>query len=133
MNSLVYRLALCAAMALAVACDRSGERASVESQGEADRAQPTKLADSLALRTDAGIEVWLTDSRVATGSDGAPCIERVMEIRHDGERIAVPLLYTGEIPALVNDSTIRAHIWLNCQPGNTYDVNLQTGEPRRVR
>ncbi len=125
----IRALAVGTAIAMAAGCRQAEDRASVDSQEEL---QPTELADSLAIRTDAGTEVWFTDSRVGTGADGAPCVERVMEIRRPGERIAVPLLYTGEAPILVNDSTIRAHIWLNCRPGNTYDVNLRTGEPRRV-
>jgi hypothetical protein len=92
----------------------------------------TPLGDSLALRAPDGTEVWFTDSRVGTDPDGGPCIERVMEIRREGERIAIPLLYTGEPPVLINDSIMRAHIWLNCRAGNTYDVNLRSGEPRRV-
>jgi len=40
---------------------------------------------------------------------------------------------TGVPPTLVNDSTIRARIWLNCRPGNTYEVNLRTGTPTRTK
>lgn len=92
-----------------------------------------KPADSLVLTTRQGVEVWFTDSRSARDSTGAACTERVMQIRREGRKIAVPLLYTGSTPLLVNDSTIEAPIWLNCRPGNVYQVNLTTGRPVRVK
>ena len=55
-----------------------------------------------------------------------------MEIRQAGRRTPIPLLYTGAAPALVNDSTIRARVWLRCVPGSAYLVNLRTGVPTRV-
>jgi hypothetical protein len=96
-------------------------------------ATPPRAADSLALATPSGIEVWFTDARDARDSAGVPCVERVLEIRREGLRIPVPLLYTGAVPRLVNDSTIEAPIWLHCRPGNVYQVNLGTGQPVRVR
>lgn len=92
------------------------------------RPSPPAYADSLAYQAP-NVEVWYTAGRPAVAADGHACVERVMEIRRDGRRIAVPLLYTGERPARVNDSTIAAHIWLNCAPGNLYHVNLRTGQP----
>jgi hypothetical protein len=56
-----------------------------------------------------------------------------MQIRREGRRIAIPLLYTGAAPRLVNDSTIEAAIWLSCRPGNAYRVSLGSGQPVRVR
>jgi hypothetical protein len=56
-----------------------------------------------------------------------------MQIRREGQNIAIPLLYTGSTPRLVNDSTIEAPIWLNCRPGNVYQVDLKTGRPVRVK
>lgn len=96
-------------------------------------AAPPPPADSLVLTTKQGVEVWFTDSRSAKDSAGAPCTERVMQIRRHGQKIAVPLLYTGSAPRLVNDTTIEAPIWLNCRPGNVYQVNLTTGHPVRVK
>jgi hypothetical protein len=93
----------------------------------------TRPADTLALSAPGGVEVWFTDSRTAKDSAGNACIERVMQIRRAGQRIAVPLLYTGSVPRLVNDSTIEAPIWLHCRPGNVYQVDLRTGRPTRVR
>jgi hypothetical protein len=90
------------------------------------------LPESLALRTRGGIEVWFTLARQAADSSGRPCVERVMEIRRDDKRIPIPLLYTGQPPTLVNDSTIQATIWLHCRPGNVYRVDLRTGRPTRV-
>jgi hypothetical protein len=92
-----------------------------------------RLADTLVLTAPTGVEVWFTDSRTAKDSSGQACVERVMQIRRDGKRIAVPLLYTGSTPRLVNDTTIEAPIWLNCRPGNVYQVDLTTGRPTRVK
>ncbi len=94
---------------------------------------PPPPADSLALSAPGGVEVWFTASRRAADSAGQPCVERVMEIRRDSTRVAIPLLYTGSAPRLVNDSTLEAPIWLNCRPGNVYQVNLRTGQPVRVK
>jgi hypothetical protein len=69
----------------------------------------------------------------AHDSAGNACKERLLEIRRDGRRIPVPLLYTGSLPKLINDSTMETPIWLHCRPGNLYRVNLHTGYPTRVQ
>lgn len=94
---------------------------------------PPTVPDSLALAAPGGVEIWFTGARQATDSTGQPCTERVMEIRREHRRVVIPLLYTGERPRLVNDSTIEVPIWLHCRPGNVYRVNLTTGQPVRVR
>jgi hypothetical protein len=86
-------------------------------------------ADSLALRAPGGVEVWYIGARTGRDSTGATCTERAMEIRRDGTTTLIPLLYTGEAPALANDSTLRTNLWLNCRPMRLYDVNLRTGRP----
>lgn len=96
-------------------------------------ATPATPPAELALNAPNGVEIWFTDSRHAIDSAGTACVERVMQIRRDGKQIAVPLLYTGAKPTLVNDSTIEAAIWLHCRPGNVYRVNLRTGIPERVK
>lgn len=96
-------------------------------------AAPPMPPAELALSAPNGVEIWFTDSRAATDSAGTACVERVMQIRREGKQIAVPLLYTGGTPMLVNDSTIEAAIWLHCRPGNVYRVNLRTGYPERVK
>jgi hypothetical protein len=85
--------------------------------------------DSLVLTTATGAEVWFTLLRPATGRDGRPCVERGLEIRHQGKRTRVPLLYTGTAPKLLNDTIIRAMLWKDCTPGVAYLVNLRTGQP----
>ena len=87
-------------------------------------------ADSPVLSGPDGTEVWYILSRPATGSAGT-CIERGLEIRRHGKRIQVPLLYTGETPTLINDSTMRATLWTNCRAVATYLVDLQSGRPVR--
>ena len=94
--------------------------------------EPPPPPDALALTTRGGVEVWFTASRTARDASGRSCVERVMEIRFEGKRTPIPLLYTGSPPRLVNDSTIEAAIWLNCRPGNVYRVSLRTGQPLRV-
>ncbi len=88
-------------------------------------------AAELALRTPSGTEVWFGDARESRDSSGATCVERTLEIRGpDGHRI-VPLLYTRDTPAVLDDSTIRARLYTDCRPGPTYRVNLKTGLPVR--
>ena len=112
--------AVCA-LALA-ACDKSKPEAATASAS----AVP---ADSLALTAPGGVEVWYIGTRAGRDSTGATCIERAMEIRRDGIVTRIPLLYTGDAPTLVNDSTLRAYLWLNCRPMRLYEVNLRTGRP----
>jgi hypothetical protein len=89
----------------------------------------TGQAESLVLTTAAGAEVWFTLARPATGANGQHCVERGLEIREQGTRTKVPLLYTGAAPELINDTTMRAMLWKNCTPGDSYLVNLRTGQP----
>ena len=51
--------------------------------------------DSLAV-AGPGVEIWFTLSRPAKSPDGSPCADRAIELRRDGKRIPVPLLYTRE-------------------------------------
>jgi hypothetical protein len=95
-------------------------------------AYPT-LPDSLALTAPDGVTVWFSGARVGTDSLGRTCMERGLVLVHGETRTLVPLLMTGVAPTLVNDSTMRARIWLHCRPGNTYDVDLRTGTPTRIR
>jgi hypothetical protein len=88
-------------------------------------------ADALLLETPGGIEVWATFARESKDSTGASCIERAVEVRDGTTRRQVPLLYTRDIPQLVNDTTIRARLWTDCRPGDAYLVNLRNGLPVR--
>ncbi len=90
-----------------------------------------RTADSLVLTTPGGAQVWFTLARSATGAGGQACVERGLEIRGQGRKIPVPLLYTRVPPELVNDSTMRAILWTHCQPGDAYLVNLRSGQPVR--
>jgi len=85
--------------------------------------------DSLALRTPAGTEVWFIVGRADRDSTGTPCYERGLEIRDDRGPRRVPLLYTLETPVLLNDTLIRARVFLRCRPGDAYHVSLRTGRP----
>jgi len=129
-TSLARRLVLIASLGGVSGCRESPSR-SPERPVAAPSTAPA-VSDSLALRTPGGAEVWFTDARAATDSAGHACTERVMEIRQGGRRTPIPLLYTGAAPEVVNDSTIRARVWLHCQPGASYLVNVRTGVPVRV-
>lgn len=86
-------------------------------------------ADSLVLTNSAGIEIWFTLARVGIAADGSRCVERGLEVRDGGNRVRVPLLYTGAPPVFLDDSTMRAILWTHCQPGDAYRVNLRSGQP----
>jgi hypothetical protein len=129
----IARAAGAALLSLLAAC--VAERPPAAPPATAQGANPTypTLPDSLVLTAPGGVEVYFSGARVGTDSTGASCMERGIVLVRGGARTLVPLLMTGAPPTLVDDSTIRARIWLHCRPGNTYDVNLRTGAPTRVR
>lgn len=100
---------------------------------EAKAPSPPPAPDSLALRAPDGIEVWFSLARADTSAAGVPCVERTLEIRTGDRRIGVPLLYTGAAPVLVNDTAIRADIWVRCAPTERYLISLRTGTPTAER
>ena len=79
------------------------------------------------------MEIWFTLAREGKAADGSTCIDRTLEIRREGTRVPVPLLYTGSAPEIVNDTTMRARLSDHCIPGDAYLVNLRTGRPVRER
>ena len=89
-------------------------------------------SDSLVATAPGGTEIWFTLARPDSGA-GGPCVDRAIEIRRDGARIPVPLLYTGTSPEIVNDTTLRARLSNGCRPGDAYLVDLRTGRPVRER
>jgi hypothetical protein len=86
-------------------------------------------ADSLASRPGPGVEIWFTVGRVGRDSSGASCYERTLEIRDSVGRRRVPLLYTLEAPTRLDDTSVRARVYLNCAAGDPYRVSLRTGRP----
>ena len=103
--------------------------------GAADRvrAEHAGPADSLVATAPGGVEVWFTLERTGKAADGTPCTDRALEIRRDGRRVPVPLLYTGSAPEIVDDTTLRARLSDRCRPGDAYLVDLRTGRPVRER
>jgi hypothetical protein len=89
-------------------------------------------ADSLAASAP-GLEVWFTMARNDRGADGRLCTDRTLEIRRGPSRIAVPLLYTGEAPRIVNDTTLEAVLYRGCRPLARYRVDTRTGQPTPMR
>jgi hypothetical protein len=98
-----------------------------------DSASVSSPADSLVASNEQGVEVWFTLAREDRSADGTPCVERAIEIRRGQTRIKVPLLYTGDPPQLLNDSTLRAALWNHCRPVDVYLVDLRSGQPVRER
>lgn len=113
-----------------------GALAMVWGCSRADRSQKPEPAgssveprDSMVLSSPSGTEVWFSLTRMSRSAEGTPCTERGLLIRRDGRRIQVPLLYTGDVPTLFDDSTLRAVLWSNCRPMTAYLVDLHTGRP----
>lgn len=86
-------------------------------------------AESLAVRLPAGVEIWFLAGRSAQDSGGRGCYERTLEIRDPAGRRQVPLLYTLEAPIRLDDTSVRAIVYRNCQPADPYRVSLRTGRP----
>ncbi len=122
-------------LAVAVAgCSREppGDDFRVPAADAAIAAAP-EPSDSLVLSLGEGAGIWFTIARSATGEDGGSCLERGLEIRDSAGARLVPLLYTGEAPLLVDDSTVEVHLFRDCKPDTPYRVNLRTGQPTPVR
>jgi hypothetical protein len=120
------RVFLGAAVLGGLAC---AERPAAEPAGQQPGA-PAPPADSLVATAPGGTEVWYTLARSDSG-EGGRCIDRTLEIRRQGTRVPVPLLYTGAAPEILNDTTMRARLSNHCRPGDTYLVDLRTGHPVR--
>jgi len=89
--------------------------------------------DSLVLEVS-GAGVWHTLSREATSSGGERCLERTLEIRRDGApSVRVPLLYTRDVPTVIDDSTLEARVFRDCAPGDRYRIDMRTGQPTPIR
>jgi hypothetical protein len=119
----------------AAACTGAERGQPADSAPVSEAAAPEAEAaqDSLVLRAPGGVEVWYTLSRSGQAADGSSCVDRTLEIRREGLRIPVPLLYTGSAPELVDDTTMRARLSNACVPGQSYLVNLRTGRPTPER
>jgi len=76
-----------------------------------------------------GVEIWFMAGRHARDSSGFECYERTLEIRDSAGRRRVPLLYTLDAPTRLDDSSVQAQVFSQCQPGQRYRVNLRTGLP----
>ena len=94
--------------------------------------EPAQPADSLVATMAGGYEIWFTLARADSGAAGR-CTDRAVEIRHQGRRTPVPLLYTSSAPEPVSDTSFRARLSHHCAPGDRYLVDLRTGRPVRER
>jgi hypothetical protein len=110
------------------ACGTSGDKTAAM----ADTSVSIAPKESLAV-AGRGVEIWFTFSRPGVAADGTPCVDRAIELRREGKRIPVPLLYTGEAPTIVNDTTARAVLFTGCLAGDAYLVDLRSGRPTREK
>ena len=125
------RQLLAATVLAASACAAEGPRGGgADSTAAAEAAPP----DSLALSLADGVEVWYTMARPADSAGGVRCLERTLEVRHPGgTRVGVPLLYTRDLPKVVDDSTLEARLSGDCVPGERYRIDIRSGRPTPVR
>jgi hypothetical protein len=112
-----------------VACGTSGHGTPA---AKVDTTVSVAPKDSLAV-AGPGVEIWFTLSRPTSSPDGTQCVDRAIELRRDGKRIPVPLLYTQEPPRIVNDTTARAVLYTGCVAGDAYLVDLRSGRPTREK
>lgn len=118
-------------LAAATAC-APPDRADLPSDS-APAVAPAAPADSLVLTLADGSTVWYTLAREARAADGTPCVERGLEVRRRGTRVAVPLLYTRDLPVAADDSTLEARLYLHCAPISRYRINTRSGQPSPIR
>jgi hypothetical protein len=125
-------LAAGGAIVAAISCRSAGPvaRSTGDSRVDSTAAAP---ADSLVASGSNGLEVWFTLARAGQAADGHSCTDRTLELRRGSSRIAVPLLYTGEAPRIVNDTTLEAVLYRDCRPLSRYRVDTRTGQPTPVR
>ncbi|HEU4828799.1 MAG TPA: hypothetical protein VFT04_06360 [Gemmatimonadales bacterium] len=128
---MILRRMQAAVLAGILAC--GGERTPETAASAGDPVPPPAPADSLVLAVG-GATVWHTLSRGDTNPAGEPCLERTLEIRRDGAPpVRVPLLYTRDVPRIIDDSTLEARVYLDCTPGDRYRIDMRTGQPTPIR
>jgi hypothetical protein len=121
------------AIVAAVSCRPAESADRTAADSGATSAAAAGPADSLAASSPNGLEVWFTLARDDQAADGHHCTDRTLEIRRDTSRIAIPLLYTGEAPRIVNDTTLEAVLYRGCRPLARYRVDTRTGQPTPMR
>jgi hypothetical protein len=127
------RLSTVAAATL-VACGAGEGSGGAKEQPADSTATAAVVAPSESLAVNGpGVEIWFTFSRQGSLPGGRPCVDRAIELRRDGKRIPIPLLYTEEAPRIVNDTTARAVLYTNCTAGDAYLVDLRSGRPTREK
>lgn len=120
-------------LATLAACGR-GDRDDSGREQASPPAEPAAPADSLVLETPSA-SVWHTLSRLGISATGDTCLERTIEIRgaDSAPPIRVPLLYTRDVPTVIDDSTLEARVYRDCVPGTRYRIDMRTGQPTPVR
>lgn len=107
--------------------DPTGDRARVAPPGVVDSAP----ADTRVLDLGDGTAVWLTAGRVGRARTGGSCRERGIELRKGDSRVTVPLLYTLDIPVVV-DGKVVASLASDCVSGQNYSIDAVTGQPTKL-
>lgn len=91
-------------------------------------ASPPGPRDSLVLTLPDSTSVWLVRGREGIAADGTPCHERSIELRKDGRRLLVPLLYTRSAPHLEHGK-LYATLSNRCVDGAEYAIDPVTAYP----
>lgn len=91
-----------------------------------------QLPDSLVLTLPGGATVWLAEGRKSADSTGKECVERSIEVRRDSYRLKVPLLYTLDLPTVLDDTSFRAELSRGCTRMDSYRVNVRDGMPYKL-
>jgi hypothetical protein len=120
----------CLVVVLLAGCGAHGEP-EAGAVPEVAQAAPA-VPDTLVLSLPGGNTVWLAEGRRAADSAGTPCFERSVEIRREGVKLKVPLLFTAAIPTRVDDSTFQALRYHDCRPANAYKIGVRDGMPHKV-
>lgn len=119
------RIATLALALLAAACGRTPAPPAA-----ADPAATAGPADSLVLTLPGGAEVWLVAGREGRSAGGATCVERSVELRRDGGRKLVPLLFVRAAPRL-EGSRLVATLSTDCADVADYVIDPVTAYPTR--
>lgn len=90
------------------------------------------LPDSLVLTMPGGATVWLTEGRKRADSTGTECIERTIEVRRENYRMKVPLLYTLDLPTVLDDTSFRALLSRGCSRMDAYRVFIRDAMPYKI-
>jgi hypothetical protein len=125
------RLVPLALISLLCACQKPASPASAPDSAAMARVVDSAPPDTHILDLSDGTEVWFTVGRVGHGPTGAPCLERGIQLRKGPLKMPVPLLYTSEMPVVLNGKLV-ASLSTNCVSGDDYSIDPKTAQPTKL-